>query len=78
MGFWLAGDRGEQGDKGAKGYGLPGYTGDQGRNGKLLKIQIEYPHQGCTSLSRLFLAESVPELKKKVMIFLSTDSETFF
>lgn len=30
----LAGDRGEQGDKGAKGYGLPGFTGDQGPNGK--------------------------------------------
>lgn len=31
---WLQGDRGEQGDKGATGYGLPGYMGDQGPNGK--------------------------------------------
>ncbi len=33
---WLAGDRGEQGDKGAKGHGLPGYTGDQGPEGKFI------------------------------------------
>lgn len=37
---WLTGDRGEQGDKGAKGYGLPGYIGDQGPNGKFWILSL--------------------------------------